>query len=300
MKVLKNPFLLDVVAATVIAGAAFFTILFFTSNSGGIALLPEAQAYPKEVVLDPSTLTAQSAVVYNPQTGEVLYAKEADVQRPLASLTKLMAAAAVLSTHRASTTVAITADDLKPSGDWDLRVGEEWLLDDLVTFGLVASSNDAMAAAAASLQGSAVDNMNKAAKNLGLSQTYFLNTTGLDEDLETAGAYGSARDMALLTAKFLQEFPTFFEATAQSGVTIKNFDHTLYAESTAAPLLDIPGLIGAKTGYTDLAGGNLVAAIDIEIGHPIIIAVLGSTREGRFEDVKKLLEAVRSATLPPQ
>ncbi|MDZ4226360.1 MAG: hypothetical protein U1C66_02630, partial [Patescibacteria group bacterium] len=67
----------------------------------------------------------------------------------------------------------------------------------------------------------------------------------------------------------------------------------LFATSTAAPLLDMPGFVGAKTGFTDLAGGNLVAAFDLELGRPVVIVALGSTLEGRFADVKLLLEAAR-------
>ncbi len=272
----------------------FFGILLFASHPTiGLIAAASPERFPQEITLPPEALTAQSAVVYDPTTGRILYAKEANVQRPLASLTKLMAAAAVLSAQKENPNIAIRIEDLAPEGDWNLWVGEEWPLNDLVTFGLVASSNDAMAAAAGSVPGSLIDTMNKSAKNIGLSHTYFLNPTGLDEDVETAGAYGTAHDMALLTAVFLKEFPSFFEATAKSGITIQNGDRTIYADATAQPLLDIPGLIGAKTGYTDLAGGNLVAAIDIEIGRPLIISVLGSTKAGRFEDVKMLVDAVR-------
>jgi D-alanyl-D-alanine carboxypeptidase (penicillin-binding protein 5/6) len=151
-----------------------------------------------------------------------------------------------------------------------------------------------MAAAASALGGNAVDVMNRRAKELGLTQMYFFNPTGLDLDIETAGAYGSAHDVAVLAATFLEQFPAQFEATAAAPtVSISNGAHALEAAATAAPLLDIPGLIGAKTGYTDLAGGNLVAAFDIKVGHPIIVAVLGSTRDGRFDDVKLLINKTR-------
>jgi D-alanyl-D-alanine carboxypeptidase len=53
---------------------------------------------------------------------------------------------------------------------------------------------------------------------------------------------------------------------------------------------DIPGLIGGKTGYTDLAGGNLAIVFDADIGHPVIVVALHSTKEGRFEDVRALTE----------
>ena len=54
---------------------------------------------------------------------------------------------------------------------------------------------------------------------------------------------------------------------------------------------DIPNLLGSKTGFTDLAGGNLTIAFDAGFDRPIIITVLGSTREGRFDDVATLIAA---------
>ena len=169
-----------------------------------------------------------------------------------------------------------------------------WSVEQLLRFGLVASANDAMAAAADAVGPTIIDEMNRTAKVLGLSQTHFSNPTGLDLDLETAGAYGSAYDVALLVTSFMQRYPTLFGATAKPSVTITSGDVLLNATSTDTPLLDIPGLVGAKTGYTDLAGGNLIAVFDIEIGHPLIAVVLGSTREKRFEDIRALVVAVRS------
>ena len=53
----------------------------------------------------------------------------------------------------------------------------------------------------------------------------------------------------------------------------------------------VPGLLASKTGYTDLANGNLVIAFNVGPMHPVIVAVLGSSQEGRFTDVEKLVNA---------
>lgn len=66
------------------------------------------------------------------------------------------------------------------------------------------------------------------------------------------------------------------------------------AVATALPLSSLPGFVGAKTGYTDLAGGNLVVIFDIEIGHPLVAVVLGSTEQGRFDDIRTLAHAIRT------
>lgn len=279
-------------ACAVVATAAY-------GSTGGPTPIPVKKIPAAALIsLNPDELSAKAAVVYDPTAKVMLFQKNGDMPLPLASLTKLMSAEAVLANTASGTIVTITPADLKPDGDWGFMPGESWRLHDLLVFGLVASSNDAMAAAAAAVPGDIIATMNLRAAELGLTRTYFNNPTGLDVDLETAGAYGSARDMAVLAGSFLQNYPGLFESTAHSNVSIRSLSgRTLQADSTSVPLQDIPGLIAAKTGYTDLAGGNLVAAFDIHLGHPVIIAVLGSTREKRFDDVRTLVEAARQAAV---
>lgn len=268
-----------------------FSLIYWQPRSTPVVYTDPEWPVPFE--LEPSLLTARSAIVYDPLEDEVLYAKDADRVLPLASLTKLLAAQAVLARQGAQTEVTITPEAVMPEGDWGFWIGDRWSVGSLVRFSLAASSNDAIAAAAAALGPESIAAINNEAKQLGLNHTQVFNPTGLDESESEAGGYGSAHDVAVLAAYFLEEHPTFFESTAAPSVTIAEHGRMLTATSTAVPLLDMPGLIGAKTGYTDLAGGNLVAAFDLELGRPVIIAVLGSTREGRFADVKLLLEQVR-------
>jgi D-alanyl-D-alanine carboxypeptidase len=255
------------------------------------------ELFPAPLTLSTSKITARAAIVYDPRNGRVLFAKNEEEPLPLASLTKLMTAQTVLTLKNEDESVTIGIRDLSPEGDWGLIPGTTWRLGDLLAFGLVASANDAMAAAAAASSGRFIDEMNRAAGDLGLTQTYFLNPTGLDVDPETAGAYGSAYDVARLAAAFLKEYPALFETTSRPSIEINSEYSSLHASSTDTPLLDIPGLIAAKTGYTELAGGNLVAVFDVEIGHPLVVAVLGSTREQRFEDIRTLISATRKNNL---
>jgi D-alanyl-D-alanine carboxypeptidase len=151
-----------------------------------------------------------------------------------------------------------------------------------------------MAAAATSLGGNYLNEMNSTATALGLSSTYFLNPTGLDLNNNTSGAYGSASDVARLAADFLKSYPQFFELTTYPTISIDDSGKVLVANATEIPIQNIPGLIAAKTGYTDLAGGNLVAAFDIDIGHPLIAVVLDSTEAGRFSDIRTIINAART------
>ena len=105
----------------------------------------------KQVTLPDNALMAKSAVLYELGTGRILYQKNAHEQLPLASLTKLMSIEIVLSLKSADTPVQITRGDIATDGDSGLRVGQTIMLGDLIKFAMVASSNDAMEAAAASL-----------------------------------------------------------------------------------------------------------------------------------------------------
>ena len=250
------------------------------------------------VLLADDALIAKSAVLYDLGTGRVLYQKNAYEQLPLASLTKLMSIEVVLSLKPVDTPVQITPADVRAEGDSGFRPGETVTIGDLIKFAVVASSNDAMEAAVSSLGEGSIARMNDAAQKLGLTKTHFYNATGLDVSKTTSGAYGSAYDVARLAALFYNDHPDFFELTTKPDVSIDQNGKELTADATAAPLQSIPGFVAAKTGYTDLAGGNLVAVFDLEPGRTVIAAVLGSTREGRFSDVITLINAARESLHP--
>lgn len=256
--------------------------------------LAHTATFPAPITLDETALKAKAAILYDPTNGRILYAKNAQQQLPLASLTKLMTAEVVLRHMAADTPVQITKKDLNADGDWGLRAGDILPLFDLLKLGLIASSNDAMAAAAASLGSNYLATMNNMASKLGLTKTYFLNPTGLDISRDSAGAYGSAYDVARLAAAFFKEYPDYFSLTTSRSVSVQSGTRTLSAAATALPLSSLPGFVGAKTGYTDLAGGNLVVIFDIEIGHPLVAVVLGSTEQGRFDDVRTLAHTIRT------
>jgi serine-type D-Ala-D-Ala carboxypeptidase (penicillin-binding protein 5/6) len=245
------------------------------------------------VTLDPKALVAKAAVLYDPRTGQVLYQKDAYKPLPLASLTKLLSVQTVLQYQTPEALVEITPESLAPEGDWNLQVGSMVPLRDLVRLSLVASSNDAIEAAMLSLGPNYLNLMNGVAKDLGLTATEAHNSTGLDLDARRAGATGSAYDMARLGATFIALHPDLFELTTRADVSIESGDHSVTAAATTLPLAKIPGFVAAKTGYTDLAGGNLVAVFDLEPGRTVVGVVLGSTREGRFTDMQKLIQAAR-------
>lgn len=253
-----------------------------------------------KVVINPFNsieVTAKAAIVYDVLRGSVLYAKESERQLPLASLTKLMTALIAAETLSPDTKIAITPLSMLGEGDSGFLPGEEWNMRDLIDFTLLSSSNDgalALAGAASALAESGtpqtfVAKMNERARELGLTQTYFLNATGLDASENFSGTFGSAYDVALLLSYILASRADLLEGTRYNTHTFLSADNVAHtASNTNTALAAIPGFIGSKTGFTDLAGGNLAIAADSGLNHPLVIVVLGSTAEERFSDVERL------------
>jgi D-alanyl-D-alanine carboxypeptidase (penicillin-binding protein 5/6) len=119
-----------------------------------------------------------------------------------------------------------------------------------------------------------------------------MNEHGLDRGENRVGAYGSAKDMVVLFEYILKNYPDLLEATKYSHLTFQDESGALYTANNTNVASDlIPSLIASKTGYTDLAGGNLVVAFDAGLNHPVIVSVLGSTRDDRFADTLTLVNA---------
>ena len=248
-------------------------------------------------------LIGKSAFVYDVSTAKVLFKKNEFAQLPLASITKLMTALLATELVQRDSHITIRKEFLQEEGDSGLLSGESWRLKDLLDFSLMVSSNDgarsiASVVGALNLKSNDYDlgrkdfiaKMNERAKELGLKETYFINESGLDEN-GLSGGYGSAIDVAKLMEYILTNRPEILEATKYQSVNINSLTKSHLAINTNIDINQIPGLMASKTGYTDLAGGNLIVTFDASIGRPIIVVVLGSSEEGRFADVDTLVKA---------
>ena len=245
---------------------------------------------------DSVSIEARSAIVFDIKNQKIIYAKDDQAPRPLASITKLMTSLVASKELNKDSVITITRKDVASEGDSGLRVGEKILFQKIVDFTLTGSSNDgASAIATAAMTASAKHfstSMNILAREIGLKGLLFGNSTGLDGDSVNAGAYGTARDVAMLLSYIVKEKPALISATRYQNISIeseKGVKHSTKNTNEAIPF--IPGLIGGKTGYTELSQGNLAIAFDPSLGNPYAIVVLGSSEEGRFEDVKKLVGA---------
>ncbi len=265
----------------------------------------EQKIIPTAVFINPEVL-ASSYVVWDIQSGTIIAEKDSLVTRPLASVTKVMSAVVARSILPTDSQVTIRREFLEEEGDSGLRDGEVFKLGDLLDLSLIVSSNDG-ARSIASVAGAFmlgtndytfgrsefIREMNVEAKELGLMSLSFTNETGLDNEDGTTGGYGNAQDVAKLFAYALKQYPNLLEATHKNTDTVKSVQYVHQLENTNTSLEQIPNTIASKTGFTNLAGGNLAVVFDAGFGRPIAIVVLGSTTEGRFTD----MVALASSTL---
>ena len=284
---------------------AFKTVLLFNSQyeedllisqeNNSLAILVDNK------IFDDLSLAAKSYFIWDIHEGKKLGGSNEEMQLPLASLAKLMTVLVASELSTDGTKITIESIDLESEGDNGLIAGEEWKFSDILDFMLITSSNDG-AQAMASVIGAFKDipageterdvfvkAMNDKVKKLGMSQSFFLNETGLDLNETVSGAYGSSKDVAILIENILQEYPDILEASSHGQVEVSSNLFTHQINNTNQIVETLPNVVASKTGFTDLAGGNLAVVFDAGINHRIVVSVLGSTKEERFSDVEKLI-----------
>jgi D-alanyl-D-alanine carboxypeptidase (penicillin-binding protein 5/6) len=282
---------------TLLLSSAILTLFFvFAPAPAPAAPAPEATASSTPDAFAHTPITAKAAIVLDLTDGQVLYAKDADAQLPLASLTKLLTMYAAFQTLAPSSPITIPADVVGLSAPHAFSPGQVFALDDLARVTLTGSLNDGASAIAEAtaehMHETTVSLLGGAAAALGLDQTYAVNGNGLDVSATVSGGYGSARDVARLAGALAAEAPAVVAATTHATASAVSEGGTLVTVKNTDPMVDtIPGLILSKTGYTDLADGNLALVFDAGLGHPVAVVVLGSTRESRFTDGVALVDA---------
>jgi len=252
--------------------------------------------------LNEVSILAEQAFVYDVMTGRVLYQKNPDEIVPLASITKLMTALIAEELLAGEEIVTITPTTTNQPHGSGLTAGEQLTVRALLDYSMIASANDAAYALASAVGQHVLNNgqeevfveiMNLRAQELELPSLRFYNATGLDETPTKNGGYGTARDISFLMAYLYREYPEILQSSTALQSQIPNSSGGYHnAQNTNRVINTIPNIIGSKTGYTDLAGGNLTIIYDAGFNRPIIITILGSTFFGRFDDMVTLIEAV--------
>ena len=235
-------------------------------------------------------LTAKSALSIEIENGneKILFKKNEKQQLPIASLTKLMTTLVVLQQYDLNQEVIITEDSLKQEGEQgDLKVGQTLSVKDLLYITLIESSNrSAFALSEIISTEQFVILMNQTAKELGLTNTHFDDSTGLD-----AKSYSTAEDLVKLSKHLFENYPLFGEIIRlkefELYLTDGSLHHTLI--NTNKLLGQVRGVVGGKTVWTQIARGSFMV-IQKEQQNPnyFIHIILGS--EERFEDMQNLMQ----------
>jgi len=239
-------------------------------------------------------IDAASAILMDAQTGAVLYEKNADQALPPASVTKIMTLLLIMEAFDAGVlsldTVIQTSEYASKMGGSQvyLKAGEEMRAEDLIKSIVIASANDAAVALAEYIAGSEeafVQKMNERATDLGMVNTNFENTNGLDDDVKNHVT--SARDIAIMSRELLRhekilDYSTIWMDTIRDGA----FGLT----NTNKLVRFYKGATGLKTGSTSKAKFCISATAKRDDMHLIAVIMASPTRDTRNEAAKKLLD----------
>lgn len=243
---------------------------------------------------DEMDLKSKSAVLMEFSTGKILYEKNSHEKLLPASVTKVMTLVLIMEALDAGkikledkVTTSARAVEMGGSQIF-LEQGEQMTVNDMLKAICVASANDASVAMAEHIVGSEqafIKKMNEKAKQLGMNDTIFYNTTGLDdtEPCNTTSAY----DIALMSRE-LMKHPKVFDYTT---IWIDSLRNGKFGLSNTNKLIKFyPGAIGLKTGSTSKALFSLASAAKRDNLTLIATIMSGPTSPERFNDAKKLLD----------
>lgn len=222
--------------------------------------------------------------------GEVLWARDADDERAMASTTKIMTAVVVLERAENLDQVIIVPAKATRIGESGvgIKAGEQQSVRDLLSAMLVASANEAALALALQVGGSEegfVALMNEKAAELSLQHTRFANPHGLDQP----DHHTSASDLATLATYAMQD-PVFRSMVAIEKTRIPAPSGMRTIETSNKLLASYPGANGIKTGWTDDAGYCMVASAERD-GIELVAVVMGLDSEShRFQEAKQILD----------
>lgn len=282
--------------------AALFAALALASTAiAADKPAPRAKAKPARAIADVDkdgdpNLKSTAALVLDANTGETLFAKNADAIHPIASITKLMTAMVVLDAKLPlEEPVQISTEDLDllKGTKSRLPVGAHFRRDDLIRIALVASDNRAAAALGRAYPGGIeafVEAMNAKARLMGLESTRFVDSSGL-----APGNVSSPAELARLVAEaskydIIREYST----TPALDVTLPDSGRKVNYVNTNALVRAGDWKIGvSKTGYISESGKCLVMQALIA-NTPVVIVLLDSwgrlTRIGDANRIKRWLE----------
>jgi D-alanyl-D-alanine endopeptidase (penicillin-binding protein 7) len=238
---------------------------------------------------------AAAAIIYNPETGQVLFEENSLSQRSIASITKVMTATVFLENNPdLSETVTVARSDVFMASTTHLRVNDRLSVDDLLHLLLIASDNAAARALARVSPYGAdgfIGRMNEKAAELGLESTRYADPSGLLSD-NVSSAYDMARLITLASGderiSNIMRTPEYTVHAARRDITFRSTDRLL-----GHPEFDV---MAAKTGFISKAGYCLATLLRLpENGQQVAVVVLGArSNAGRFMETQNLFNWLAS------
>jgi D-alanyl-D-alanine carboxypeptidase (penicillin-binding protein 5/6) len=270
-------------------GLAFAAVAAFAQAPVPDSALQSPQSSARPVPAAP-TLGANSYIMVDFNSGRVLVENNADLRVEPASITKLMTAYVVFAELQQGN---ITLEELVPISEKAWRTGGSRMfidpkmqvsIEDLVRGMVIQSGNDASVALAERVAGSEAafaELMNHYGEQLGMASTNFRNSTGLPDP----DHYTTARDIAILSAATIRDFPDYYAWYSEKEFTFNN----IRQHNRNTLLWRDPAIDGLKTGHTEAAGYCLAASAKRD-GMRLVTAVMGSASESsRASETQTLL-----------
>lgn len=244
-------------------------------------------------------ISAKSALLFNPVNGSILFKKNIDERRAIASLNKILSAIVILEKYPLDLVIDVNRENIPENLDWQLGLkdGDKISIESALKAMLVSSYNDVgYIVANAYPEGgyfAFVEQMNIKAESLRMFNSHFMNPSGIDQE----GSYSTAMDVALLVSSAMK-YEKILEIVGIEKDVVK---WSRQEQLITAPILttnDLKGsnanIVGFKTGVTTLAGRCFVGYFKYKNGKELVTVVLDS--QERFEETE-LLERYASGVL---
>ena len=253
-----------------------------------VALLP-LQAVAQAVA--PIETPARQAYMVDAATGTQLYAKDADAKMPTSSMSKMLTMYLVFDAIKNG---KLKLDDTLPTSEhaWKqegsrmfLNVGQRAKVEDLIRGVIIQSGNDAAVSLAEGVGGSEesfAEMMNEKARQLGMTNSHFVNATGMPDPQH----YSTARNLATLALALIHDFPEDYHYFSELEFTYNNIK-----QGNRNPLLyRSMNVDGLKTGHTDIGGFGLTASA-LRNGRRVVLVLNGlSDMQARADESALLLD----------
>ena len=278
----------------------FITILLVFSNSNiSLANNTDSEEINVEEIIQTCSqnveqepeINSKIAVAYDRASGRVIWGKNENKRRAMASTTKIMTAIIVLENGNLDDTVTVSSKAAWTGGSsLNLKTGDTVKLEDLLYGLLLKSGNDTAVAIAEHIGGSVegfAELMNDKAKQLGLTDTHFVTPHGLDDPEH----YTTAKELAIIT-DYAMGNGKFAKIVGTKTAVVKINGNSREILNTNELLGVAKGVNGVKTGFTNNAGRCLVTSINRNGWEIIVVVLRADTKKYRASDSIKIIEYI--------